>query len=81
MNRWNNQEIDNAKSENEAWRFGQGRGDGVGDIARRCDDRDHFGAIDGEPGHREEEGQPCAKCHTTPPALNDYGKKYKAGGN
>jgi hypothetical protein len=22
-------------------------------------------------------GQPCAKCHTTPPALNDYGKKYK----
>jgi cytochrome c553 len=24
--------------------------------------------------------QPCAKCHTAPPALNDYGKKYKAGG-
>ncbi len=23
-------------------------------------------------------GQPCAKCHTAPPALNDYGKKYKA---
>jgi hypothetical protein len=22
-------------------------------------------------------GQPCMKCHTTPPALNDYGKKYK----
>ncbi len=22
-------------------------------------------------------GQPCAKCHTAPPALNDYGKKYK----
>lgn len=22
-------------------------------------------------------GQPCTKCHTTPPTLNDYGKKYK----
>ena len=22
--------------------------------------------------------QPCAKCHAAPPALNDYGKKYKA---
>ncbi len=21
--------------------------------------------------------QPCAKCHAAPPALNDYGKKYK----
>jgi len=24
-------------------------------------------------------GQPCAKCHTAPPALNSYGKKYKDG--
>lgn len=23
-------------------------------------------------------GQPCTKCHTTPPALNDYGSKYKS---
>jgi hypothetical protein len=23
-------------------------------------------------------GQPCAKCHTTPPVLNGYGKKYKS---
>jgi hypothetical protein len=22
-------------------------------------------------------GQPCTKCHTSPPALNDYGQKYK----
>jgi hypothetical protein len=22
-------------------------------------------------------GQPCAKCHTAPPALSDYGQKYK----
>jgi hypothetical protein len=22
-------------------------------------------------------GQPCTKCHTAPPALNNYGKKYK----
>ena len=24
-------------------------------------------------------GQPCTKCHTAPPALNDYGKTYKEG--
>ncbi len=24
-------------------------------------------------------GQACTKCHTAPPTLNDYGKKYKAG--
>ena len=24
-------------------------------------------------------GQPCAKCHSAPPALNAYGKKYKEG--
>jgi mono/diheme cytochrome c family protein len=24
-------------------------------------------------------GQPCAKCHTSAPTLNSYGKKYKAG--
>jgi len=23
-------------------------------------------------------GQPCAKCHTAPPALNSYGKKYQS---
>jgi len=23
-------------------------------------------------------GQPCAKCHSAPPALNAYGKKYQA---
>ena len=22
-------------------------------------------------------GEPCAKCHTAPPALTSYGKKYK----
>jgi len=22
-------------------------------------------------------GQPCTKCHTAPPTLNDYGKQYK----
>jgi len=54
MNRWDTQEIDNAKSENEAWRFGQSRG--AGGTTRRCYDRDHFGANDGEPGHREEDG-------------------------
>ena len=24
-------------------------------------------------------GEPCTKCHTAPPALNDYGKTYKEG--
>jgi hypothetical protein len=22
-------------------------------------------------------GQPCTQCHTSPPTLNDYGKKYQ----
>ncbi len=30
------------------------------------------------PAIAKKTGQPCAKCHTAPPALNDYGKKYKA---
>ena len=33
------------------------------------------------PAIAKKTGQPCAKCHTAPPTLNDYGKKYKAGGN
>jgi hypothetical protein len=53
MNRWNNQEIDNAKSE-KAWRCESGRGDGIGGSARGCDDHDRVGAIDGDPGHRVE---------------------------
>ncbi len=31
------------------------------------------------PAIAQKTGQPCAKCHTAPPTLNDYGKKYKAG--
>jgi hypothetical protein len=31
------------------------------------------------PAIAQKTGQPCGKCHTAPPALNDYGKKYKAG--
>jgi hypothetical protein len=53
MNRWINQEIDNAKCEDEAWRFGQGRGVSVGVIARGCDNRDHVGAIICDPGDSE----------------------------
>jgi hypothetical protein len=29
------------------------------------------------PAMAQKTGQACAKCHTAPPALNDYGKKYK----
>jgi len=29
------------------------------------------------PAMAKKTGQPCTKCHTTPPALNAYGKKYK----
>jgi len=32
------------------------------------------------PAIAQKTGKPCTTCHTTPPALNDYGKKYKAGG-
>jgi hypothetical protein len=32
------------------------------------------------PAIAQKTGQPCAKCHTAPPALNDYGKKYKGSG-
>ena len=33
------------------------------------------------PDMAKKTGQPCAKCHTTPPVLNGYGKKYKNGLN
>ena len=29
------------------------------------------------PAIAQKTSQPCAKCHTAPPALNDYGKKFK----
>ena len=29
------------------------------------------------PSDAQKTGQACAKCHTAPPALNDYGKQYK----
>ena len=29
------------------------------------------------PAMAAQTGQPCAKCHSTPPALNAYGKSYK----
>jgi len=31
------------------------------------------------PAIATKEKKPCAACHTTPPTLNDAGKKYKAG--
>jgi hypothetical protein len=31
------------------------------------------------PAMAKKTGQPCAKCHTAPPALNSYGKKYQEG--
>ena len=31
------------------------------------------------PAIAQKEKAPCTKCHTAPPALNDYGTKYKAG--
>jgi hypothetical protein len=30
------------------------------------------------PAIASKEKKPCATCHTTPPTLNDAGKKYKA---
>ena len=31
------------------------------------------------PQMAKDTGQPCMMCHTTPPALNAYGQKYKNG--
>jgi hypothetical protein len=31
------------------------------------------------PAIAQKTGQQCAKCHTAPPTLNDYGKQYKTG--
>jgi hypothetical protein len=33
-----------------------------------------------KPEFSQRTGQPCAKCHTAPPALNAYGKKFKDNG-
>jgi len=30
------------------------------------------------PEFAKKTGQPCTKCHSAPPVLNDYGKKYKS---
>jgi hypothetical protein len=29
------------------------------------------------PDMAKKTGKPCTQCHTTPPALNDFGQKYK----
>ncbi len=34
--------------------------------------------VQATPAIAQKTGEACAKCHTAPPALNDYGKKYKA---
>ena len=31
------------------------------------------------PAIAKKTGQACTKCHSAPPALNAYGKKYKEG--
>jgi len=31
------------------------------------------------PAIAQKTGHPCTTCHTTPPKLNAYGRKYKAG--
>ena len=30
------------------------------------------------PAIAKKTGEACTKCHSAPPALNDYGKQYKA---
>ncbi len=35
--------------------------------------------VQATPAIAKQTGEACAKCHTAPPALNEYGKKYKAG--
>jgi len=36
------------------------------------------GQTQATPAFAQKTGQPCSKCHTAPPALNAYGKKYKS---
>ena len=35
------------------------------------------GPSNATPAFAKKTGQPCTKCHTAPPVLNDYGKKFK----
>ena len=35
------------------------------------------GQTKASPAIAQKTGEGCAKCHTAPPALNDYGKQYK----
>jgi hypothetical protein len=35
------------------------------------------GPVQATPAIAQKTGQPCTQCHTAPPALNAYGKKYK----
>ncbi len=35
------------------------------------------GQASANPAIASKTGQPCAKCHTAPPALNAYGQSYK----
>jgi hypothetical protein len=33
------------------------------------------------PAMAKSTGKPCAACHTTPPELNDYGRKFRDSQN
>lgn len=35
------------------------------------------GPSNANPAIAKKTGEACTKCHTAPPVLNDYGKKYK----
>jgi hypothetical protein len=38
-------------------------------------------AVEARPAFSQQTGAPCTRCHTTPPALTSYGKRFKAAGN
>ena len=38
-------------------------------------------AVEARPAFAQQTGFPCTRCHTAPPALNGYGKSFKAAGN
>jgi len=39
------------------------------------------GRVVATPAYTQQTGKPCNYCHTTPPDLNDQGKKFQANGH
>ena len=74
MNSEFNEEVGDA---NDAYNFGQGLATGTVLLTAGAMIMLASGQTLANPAIAKKTGQPCTKCHTAPPTLNDYGKKYK----